>query len=53
MIIEEDEGCLIINPEIFKQCFISCYENCFAEILSNNNKNYKDNALGYFNLLIK
>ena len=51
--IVEDEGIIIINPEIFKQKYIDCYELCYSELILNQQTNYRSKALNYFHLLIR
>ncbi len=53
MVINEDEGYLAIDFDIFRKNFIICFNDSFSEILSNKNLIYKANALRYFDLLIK
>ena len=53
MTIEENEGCIIVNPFIFKQKFINCFEDSFLTALFNSNQNYRAETLKYFDLLIK
>ena len=49
----EDEGYLVVNHLMFRERFIASFENAFAAVLSNSNVNYRQNALKYFELLIK
>jgi hypothetical protein len=53
LIINEDEGYVVLNPDVFKKSFVDCYEKCFAEIISGNNPGYRKEALKYFDLLLK
>jgi len=50
--IEEKGGFLIINPYRFWDLFKSTYENIFSDILKNQNKDYRMNALRYFQMLL-
>jgi hypothetical protein len=51
--VYEDDGLIIVNHEMFKHRFINCFESCFEQILSNTNPAYRQQALKYFELLIK
>jgi hypothetical protein len=51
--INDDEGFIIVNHVLFRNMFIELYEDCFNKIISNSSSNYRQNALKYFELLIK
>ncbi|OFX21009.1 MAG: hypothetical protein A2033_11835 [Bacteroidetes bacterium GWA2_31_9] len=53
LLIDENIGCLIINPIVFRERFLSVFEKTFSDLISNVNPIYRQNALIYFNLLIK
>jgi hypothetical protein len=53
MLVQDNDGLIIINPYLFRQKFIDTYENCFESAITNSNTNYRNNALKYFELLIK
>lgn len=53
IIVDENKGTLIINPFVFRTKFLNCFQSRFTEIISNTQLNYKQNALKYFDLLIK
>ena len=50
--IEEEKGFLIVNPYLFWDRFVEIYEETFKEIIENNNSQWRDNALKYFDRLI-
>jgi len=51
--INEDEGFMIVNHLLLRDKFIECYEASFDKIISNSPPAYRQNALKYFELLIK
>ncbi|HEY2583613.1 MAG TPA: hypothetical protein VGI43_17505 [Mucilaginibacter sp.] len=51
--VHENEGFMVVNPTLFKQQFNACYENCFSQAISNSIPSYRQNALRYFELLIR
>jgi hypothetical protein len=46
--INEDEGLIIVNHELFRKRFIECYEDCFDKIISNSPPIYRQNAFKIF-----
>lgn len=50
--VAEEDGYMIINPYRFWDLFKSTYKNIFLDILQNKNKNYRINALNYFQMLL-
>jgi hypothetical protein len=53
IVVDENKGTLIINPFVFRTKFLDCFHTRFTEILSNTHLEYRQNALKYFDLLIK
>lgn len=50
--IDEEKGCLYLNPYSFWGLFKSTYEDVFKKILNKKNKEWRQNALSYFRRLI-
>jgi hypothetical protein len=50
--IDGGKGCLYINPYSFWELFKSTYDGLFIKILKNENKDWRKNALRYFDRLI-
>jgi hypothetical protein len=53
MLVDDEQGWIVIDPNAFRDRFIELYEQCFEEAIIGSNETYKTNALSYFNLLIR
>jgi len=51
--IDEENGCLFINPYSFWELYKKTKEKAFEQILSKKNKEWRQNALIYFQCLIE
>ena len=51
--IDEEIGCLYINPYHFWEIYKTTKEKVFEQILNNKNKEWRQNALKYFQRLIE